>query len=213
MGVCYFYTQIERNSAYLLSFNPTKAKDTNLKINKILNDLYFASKKVEINGFKNLKEFSAVYQDEIQESMNNITARGNLKTIGLFFNRLSDGIYKYKNNLRTFNKLVKNLKKSKFAQNVYIHEKGNINLIHAWSILKIDDYLDDKENRKCHQIIYNDSNYLSVLKKKVFCPNTNKIYEIKPDWTIGHKLEETDLFWDYAKNNKRQFKRIEKVCQ
>jgi hypothetical protein len=69
-GVCWWHSRFTRSAAYLAVFDPTLPKPTDEEAKKIIQRLRSRKGMTLIPGFKNLREFSLSYRDQIQDKLN-----------------------------------------------------------------------------------------------------------------------------------------------
>lgn len=69
-GVCWWHSRFTRNAAYLVQFRPDLPAETDAKaIKRMVTDIRKGKKVVVVPGFRNLREFSTAYIDEIQSKL------------------------------------------------------------------------------------------------------------------------------------------------
>lgn len=67
-GVCWWHSRFTRNATLLAKFDSEKFSSRS-EIEQVIHDIRLGKKVVSINGFQNLKEFSAAYEQEIQDEI------------------------------------------------------------------------------------------------------------------------------------------------
>lgn len=84
-GVCWWHSRFTRAATYLAYYSPDKAIPSRAEAKKIISDLARQKTIVEIPGFRNLYEFSVLYQKEIQDELEawqmRNAVRGAMRTI------------------------------------------------------------------------------------------------------------------------------------
>lgn len=68
-GVCWWHSRFQRNALYLTYYSPSKHKPASHEIPRLLRNIRNANHVIEIPGFKNFREFSTEYSQEIQTEL------------------------------------------------------------------------------------------------------------------------------------------------
>lgn len=69
-GVCWWHSMFTRNATYLAIYRPELPRPTRSEALQIIKDISANRGVVDIPGFRNLEEFSAVHRDQIQTELN-----------------------------------------------------------------------------------------------------------------------------------------------
>lgn len=69
-GTCYWHSRFTRNANYLTLYSPSKPQPTEGVAKQIIKKIVSGDEIVEIPGYKNLREFSQVFKDQIQDALN-----------------------------------------------------------------------------------------------------------------------------------------------
>ena len=71
IGVCWWHSRFQRNAAYLALFQPKLDKPGEDEVRKLIRDIRYGDRVVEIPGYTNLYDFSRKYSKLIQEELEN----------------------------------------------------------------------------------------------------------------------------------------------
>lgn len=70
IGVCWWFSRLERNSAYLTFYSPRKAKPSHQEAVRLLAQIRSGKNIVEIPGYENFRQFTEDFAQEVQSNLN-----------------------------------------------------------------------------------------------------------------------------------------------